>query len=120
MKDAPLLSLMSASCLSGICWPSGVPTSRFPIWCGAAAKLRLHAHHKVKQFFSLDDLGCGLAAHRSLDHRFDIGDIDAVARDLFAINIDQQAGLSKLAHHREFGEARHVLQATFLICSALS
>ena len=58
-------------------------------------------------------MSCGLSTYGSLDHRFDIGNIDAVARDLFAIHIDQQAWLPKLTNHRQFGEPRHVLKDIF-------
>ena len=48
MNEAPLFSLMSENSLSGICCPSGVPTSRLPISFAIAAELRLHAHDKVE------------------------------------------------------------------------
>ena len=65
----------------------------------AAAELRLHAHHQVEELFALDHLGGRLAAHGGLDHGFHVGDIDAVARDLVAVHVDQQAGLAKFPHH---------------------
>jgi len=37
-----------------------------------------------------------------LHHRFHVGHVDAVAGDLFAIHVNDQAGLAQLAHHRQF------------------
>ncbi len=62
MNDAPLPWRMSASWLSGICWPSGVPTSRLPISLRAAAELRLHAHDEIEELLALNDLGGRLSA----------------------------------------------------------
>ena len=73
----------------------------------AAAELRLHADHQVEQLFPLNDLRDRLPADCGRDHCFHIGNVDSIARDLVAIDIDQQAGLAKFAHHRKLGEARH-------------
>ena len=64
----------------------------------ATAELRLHAHDKIEQLFALHDLRRGLPTDGRLDHGFDVGDIDAVARDLLAVDIDEQAWLSQLAN----------------------
>ena len=85
----------------------GRADQQIPDLMGAAAKLRLHADHQIEQLFSLDDLGDRLPADRGRDHGFHVGDVDSVARNLVAIHIDQQAGLAKFAHHRQFGEARN-------------
>ena len=77
---------------------------------GAAAELGLHADHQVEQLFSLDDLGDSLAADCGLDHRFHVGDIDSITRNLVAIDINQQAGLAEFAHYRQIGKAGHVGQ----------
>ena len=77
---------------------------------GARAELRLHAHDEVEKLFTLNDLRGGLAAHRRLHHRFHVGDVDPVAGDLFAIRVNDQAGLAQLAHHGQFGKARHFFQ----------
>jgi hypothetical protein len=79
----------------------------------ARTVLGFHAHHQVEQLLALNHLRGGLPAHRSLDHALDIGDIDAVTRDLVAIHVDLHAGLPQFAHHGEFGEARHLLQHAF-------
>ena len=76
----------------------------------ARAVLRLHAHHQVEQLLALDDLRGRLSAHRGLDHALDVGDVDAVARDFFAVHVDLHAGLPQFAHDGEFGEAGHLLQ----------
>ena len=86
----------------------------------AAAELRLHAHHQVEEFFSLNDLRGGLSAHGRLHHGLHVGHIDAVAGDFVAVDIDQQAGLAEFAHHRQLGETRAPCASAFLIWMALS
>ena len=113
MNEAPFPWVMLASWDSGICWPSGVPTSRLPISLGAAAELGLHANHQVEELFSLNHLGDGLSADCGFDHRLHVGDIDAVAGNLVAIDIDQQAGLAQLAHYRQIGKAGHAGEDIF-------
>ena len=44
------------------------------------------------------------------DHGLDVGDVDAVARDLRAVGVDDQAGLAEFAHDGEFGEAGGLVQ----------
>ena len=72
------------------------------------AELRLHAHDEIEQLFALNHLRGGLAAHRRLHDGFHVGDVDAVARDLVAIDIDQQAGLAEFAHDGQFRESGHL------------
>ena len=73
----------------------------------AAAELRLHTDDEVEELFALNDLSGGLPADGGGDNGFDIGNVDAVARDLVAIDIDQQARLAELAHNGEVGKARN-------------
>ena len=110
MSDAPPDSRISASALSGICCPAGVPTSRLPISLRALAELRLHAHHQVEELFALHHLRGRLPAHRRLHNRFHVGHVDAVARNLGAIHVDGQGRLPQLAHHRQFRESRNLAQ----------
>jgi hypothetical protein len=78
---------------------------------GIGAVLRLHAHDKVEEFFTLDHLRGSLPADCSLHDRLDIGNVDAVARDFRAIDIvDDQTGLAELADHRELGVAGSLVQ----------
>ena len=86
---------------------------------GAAAELGLHADHQVKQFFSLNHLGDGLSADCGFNHRFYVRNIDSVAGNLVAIDINQEAGLAQFAHHRQIGKTGHLVRV-FLICTALS
>ncbi len=79
----------------------------------ALAEFRFHANDQVKQLFTLDHLRGGLAAHARLHDGLHIGDVDPVAGDLFAIDIDQQAGLAQFTDHGQFGEARDALQRVF-------
>ena len=79
-----------------------------PDLCGAAAELRLHADYEVEEFFALNHLRRGLAAHGRLDDSFHVCYVDSVARDFFAIHIDQKAGLAEFAYNREFREARNL------------
>lgn len=76
----------------------------------ALEELRLHAHHEVEELLALNHLRGGLATHRRPDHRFHVRHIDAVAGDLVAIHVDEQARLAQLAHHRQLGKARNVPQ----------
>ncbi len=77
----------------------------------AAAELGLHADHQIEQLLSLNDLGDGLPADRGGNHSFDVGNVDAVARNLVAIDVDQKAGLAKFAHYGEFGEAGYLAES---------
>ena len=54
----------------------------------AAAELGLHADYQIEQLLSLNDLRDRLSADCGRNHGFHIGDIDAVARNLVAIDID--------------------------------
>ena len=76
----------------------------------AAAELGLHAHHQVEHFFALDDLGHGLSPDRGRNHGLDIGDVDSIARNLVAVDIDQQARLSKFTDHGQVGKPGSVGQ----------
>ncbi len=76
----------------------------------AAAELGLHADHQIEQLFPLNDLSDRLPAHRGRDHGLYIGDVDSIACDLAAIDVDQQARLAKFAHDRKLGETRHLGQ----------
>ena len=70
----------------------------------------LHANHEVEELFPLNHLGDGLSADCGFNHCFNIGDIDAVAGNLVAIDVNQQAGLAQFAHHRQIGESGHLGQ----------
>ena len=111
MNDAPPASRISASALSGICCPAGRAHQQVADLLRVLAELRLHAHHEVEELFALHHLRGRLAAHRRLHNRFHVGHVDAVARDLVAIHVDDQARLAQLAHHGEFGESGHLARA---------
>ena len=72
----------------------------------ARAIFGLHAHDQVKQPLALNDLRRGLSAYAGLDDALDVGHVDAVARDFFAVHIDLHAGLAQFAHHGQLREAR--------------
>ena len=74
----------------------------------AAAELGLHADHKIEQLLPLNDLRDRLPADCGRNHSFHIRNVDPVACNLVAIDVDQQAGLAKFAHHRELGEPGHL------------
>ncbi len=76
----------------------------------ARAELRLHAHDQVEELLALNHLRGRLPADGRLHHRFDVGDVNSVARDLRAVRIDDQAGLSKFANHGKLGEARSFVE----------
>ena len=77
---------------------------------GAAAELRLHADHEVEQLLPLNHLGHRLASDGRRYHCFYVRDVDAIARNLVAVDIHQQAGLAQFAHDGEFGESGHLRQ----------
>src|SRR5579863_3413282 len=78
-----------------------------------AAKLWLHADYKVEQLFALDHLGDRLPAHCGGNYSFYIGNTDSVARDLVAVDIDEQTGLAKFAHNCELRETGDFGQNVF-------
>ncbi len=92
---------MLASSEIGTCWPGRRGHQQIADLPRAGAVLRLHAHDEVKQLLALNHLRRGLSAHSGLDHALDVGYIDAVARDFFAVHIDLHAGLAQFAHHRQ-------------------
>ena len=75
----------------------------------------MHADYQVKKFFSLNHLGDGLATDCCLNHRFHIRHINSVAGNPVAIDINQEAGLAKLAHNSQIGKARHVVEGIFYL-----
>ena len=77
----------------------------------AGAVLGLHAHDQIEQLLALNHLRGRLSAHAGLDHALDVGHVDAVARDLFAVHVNLHAGLAEFAHHGQLGEAGHLLKA---------
>ena len=52
-------------------------------------------------------------ADRSLHQPVDIGDVDAVAPDLRPIDVDRQAWLTELLHHRHVLHARDLVEDAF-------
>jgi len=62
----------------------GRPDQQIPDFPGILAKLRLHAYHQVPD--------------GRLDDSLHIGDVDPVASDLVAVNIDEQTRLAEFAH----------------------
>ncbi len=77
---------------------------------GIVAVFAFETHDEVELLFLLHDLRRHVAADGGLDQRVDVGDVDAVARDLGAVDIDAQARLSEFLHQRHFGDAAHVLE----------
>ena len=69
MNDAPLTSRMSASSLSGTCWPPGVAIEDVADRLGRLAEPRLQAHDEVEELLALNDLRGRAAADRRLDER---------------------------------------------------
>ena len=111
MNDAPLVTRMSASSLSGICWPPGVATRMLPISSGSSRYCSLEADDEVELLLLLHHLGRDVAADRGLDQAVDVGDVEAVAGDLRAIDRDGQARLAQLLHQGDVADAAHLLAA---------
>ena len=110
MNEAPLVTWMSANSLSGICCPAGVATRILPISSGLSRYWLLEAHDEIELLFLLHHLGGDVAADGGLNQAVDVGDIQAVAGDLGAVDLDGQAGLSELLHQRHVADAAHLLQ----------
>ena len=89
MNDAPLLTWMSANWLSGRCWPSGVAIRMFLIASMFCAERLLQADDEIEGPLALDHLRRRRAAHRGLDQRVDVADVQAVPRDLRAVGLDR-------------------------------
>ena len=75
---------------------------------GRAAVLRRQADDEVELLFLLHDLCGDVAADRRLDDAVDVVDIEAVARDGVAVDLDGQARLS------QFLDECDVMDATYL------
>ena len=50
------------------------------------------------------------AAHSGRDHSFRVSNVDSVAGNFVAVDIDQKAGLAKFAHHGQFRESGNLRQ----------
>jgi len=100
MKEAPLVSRMSASSLSGICCPPGDLLRRLTV-------LRLEPDDEVEEPLPLHDLRRRRPADRGLEEGVDVGDVEAIARDLLAVGRDGEARLPELAHDGDLVDAAH-------------
>jgi len=60
--------------------------------------LRFHANDHIEKFFTLNDLRRSLSTDCGLNDGFDIGDVDAVARDFGTVSVNDQAGLTEFAN----------------------
>ena len=86
MNDAPLLTPMVASSRSGTCAPAGVATRMLPICSGVWRNSGLQPHDEIEGALALHDLRGGAAADGGLDEPIHVGDVDAVPRDLVAVD----------------------------------
>ena len=105
MNDAPLALADIRQLAQRNLLPGGRAHQQIANLLRVLAEFRLHAHHEIEQFFALDHLRGRLPAHGRLHHAFHVRHVDAVARDLVAVHVDQQAGLAEFAHHGQFGES---------------
>ena len=55
-------------------------------------------------------MGRGKPANAGLDYAFDVGNVDAVARNLGTVNVDLHARLAQFPHHRQLGESGNLRQ----------
>jgi len=72
--------------------------------------LLLQPHDEIELLFLLHHLGGGIAADGGLDQGIDVGNIQAVARDPRAVDLDGQAGLSEFLHQGDVFDAAHPLE----------
>ena len=77
---------MSANSRSGTCCPPGVATRMLPIASGVSRILRLQPDDEIERPLALHHLRRRTAADRGLDQAVDVGDVEAVARDLGAVD----------------------------------
>ena len=110
MNEAPLVTWMSANSFSGICWPAGRGHQDVADLLGVVAVLLLQAHDEVELLFPCTTWVATSPPMAVCDQPVDVGDIQAVARDLGAIDRDGEARLAELLHQRDVADAAHLLQ----------
>ena len=88
MNDAPLFTPMVASSRSGTCAPAGVGDEDVADLLRRLAILRLEPNDEIERALTLHDLRGRGAAHGRFDQAVHVGDVDAIARDLVAIDVD--------------------------------
>ena len=81
-----------------------------PIASGLSRYCPVEPHDEVELLLLLDHLGRDVAADGGLDQAVDVVDVDAVARDLGAIDLDREARLAELLHQGDVADAAHVLE----------
>src|SRR6202041_2273573 len=64
--------------------------------------------HQIELLFALHHLSGCRAADGSLDQPVNVGDIQAVARNFRAIDIDRQTRLPQLLHERDVFDTSHL------------
>ena len=77
---------------------------------GSSRYLRLEPDDEVELLLLLHDLGRGVAADRGLDQAVDVVDVDAVAGDLGAVDLDREARLAELLDQRHVADAADMLE----------
>jgi hypothetical protein len=77
---------------------------------GRVAVLLIEADDEIELLFLLHHFGGDIAADGGLDQRVDVVDVEAVARDLGAVDLDVEAGLAEFLHQGHVADAAHMLQ----------
>ena len=120
MNDAPFPWVMLASCAQRNLLAVGRSYQQVADFVGAAAELRLHAHHQVEKLLALDDLRDGLTAYRGFDHGFHVGDVDSVTGNLVAVDVDRAGWAVPVREPPSDSANPGTLARMFLIWTALS
>ena len=81
-----------------------------PISSGLSRYCCSQAHDEIELLFLLHHLGGGIAADGGLDQGIDVGDVQAVARDPRAVDLDGQARLPEFLHQGDVPDAAHPLE----------
>src|SRR5262249_33756523 len=75
---------------------------------GVIAVALVHAHHEVEIALSLDDLRRRHAAHRRLEEAINGRDVEPIERELLAVDLHVEAGLTELAYDRDVLDTSHL------------
>ena len=81
-----------------------------PDFLRVVAELLFQAHHQVELLFALHHLRRGRPADGRLDQAVDVGDVQAVAGDLGAVDVHGQARLAEFLDQRDVFDPAHAFQ----------
>src|SRR5262249_7830213 len=90
--------------------PAGGCNENIADFVRVVAVLLIEAHDQIELLLSLFNLRRHVPTNGRLNERVDIGDVDAVARDLGTVDVDGETRLPELLHQCDVAYATHPLQ----------